>query len=624
MDQNNQEIIPTDQWAQNTKILKEKFPKIYKELFSNCSIVSSCAGTFLWSGEYACQQGGIAVVSKIPQRVYIGFEPIKGENKIEFGKIYQFHPQKYKFIEQANIDFLFHETKFINFVNEEITKILANFTSFRIHILSEIRDNSLTLFLPAFTAAMGINIFLYNKLIFFSDVTNIKKLTYEKYLQNNNYQKLFNFIHKLECFTYGDYSANTASWALLDFDFPLLEFTEKRLGSKNNKPTEVPANIYDSYDLLEKLDNYFIRLNDLMKTKNNPLKYMDFGLLYSGIYARSDATMQQIDYTIEKRNQIYSKIIPKIKEKITQDFQSKSIYKDLFEKGQVDTWEKLIEYLSFISLEIAYLFHQTGQIGETSELVYTIREYMHYFPVLNEDMVDTRRIAREIVEYCRKEWDALIATKSIGSGAGDCILFIIPRGFFEEKNVLKLTKHLRKIENNNDIYLDYASWIDGFEEEGIKLEQYLEAEVYSEFISQGSVVVKTLEKDKQSKNILSIEEFTKIKETTDLLVDKKNETIYLKGKELTSKDIVSTKTTIKILEILMKNIGKSVSNNQLPDSSYSMDRNEMQGKIIGPLIRTVRKHLNKDILIDITGGITEFRVSLHPSDIRIVFVEKEL
>lgn len=71
--------------------------------------------------------------------------------------------------------------------------------------------------------------------------------------------------------------------------------------------------------------------------------------------------------------------------------------------------------------------------------------------------------------------------------------------------------------------------------------------------------------------------------------------MYINGRKLTSEDLHSQTGTVDILRILMENIGKDISNKELPVSSYSKNKNDMLGKIVIPLIELIEKETGKKL-----------------------------
>lgn len=74
-----------------------------------------------------------------------------------------------------------------------------------------------------------------------------------------------------------------------------------------------------------------------------------------------------------------------------------------------------------------------------------------------------------------------------------------------------------------------------------------------------------------------------------------NNKIYINGRKLTSEDLHSQTGTVDILKILIENIGRDISNKDLPVSSYSKNKNDMLGKIVIPLIEIIEKETDKKL-----------------------------
>jgi len=80
-----------------------------------------------------------------------------------------------------------------------------------------------------------------------------------------------------------------------------------------------------------------------------------------------------------------------------------------------------------------------------------------------------------------------------------------------------------------------------------------------------------------------------------ILLDMINNKMYIHGRKLTSSDLHSQTATVDILKILIENIGKDIPNTMFGSSSYSKNKNDMQGKIIIPLIELINKEFGKKL-----------------------------
>jgi hypothetical protein len=93
--------------------------------------------------------------------------------------------------------------------------------------------------------------------------------------------------------------------------------------------------------------------------------------------------------------------------------------------------------------------------------------------------------------------------------------------------------------------------------------------------------------------------------------------IYLNGTRLTSKEIPAQSSTSEILAILFDNMGEEVHIDNFSSSSYSSNKNEMLGKIVLPLIKTIKERNDIEIPFICKGSITDFYLSLKETSLQI-------
>ena len=129
------------------------------------------------------------------------------------------------------------------------------------------------------------------------------------------------------------------------------------------------------------------------------------------------------------------------------------------------------------------------------------------------------------------------------------------------------------------------------ENEGLKFEQDLEQGKYSDFLDSSSCVLKMSDGKVQLGNCETMIDNHK----QGILLDMLNNKMYIHGRKLTSEDLHSQTATVDILKILIENIGKDISNKDFPVSSYSKNKNDMQGKIIIPLLELIQREIGKKL-----------------------------
>lgn len=145
--------------------------------------------------------------------------------------------------------------------------------------------------------------------------------------------------------------------------------------------------------------------------------------------------------------------------------------------------------------------------------------------------------------------------------------------------------------------LDYASWRDGYAREGVRLEQYVSQQLYSDYTKEHDALFSDSSGRSYSANYDTIIE----QEKHNILLDAIQGRIYIRGIKLTSKDIHSQNTTIDMLRILLKNLGQEVPNTELPVSTYSQNKSEILGKVIMPIRKLTKEHFGQELPVFCSG-----------------------
>ena len=112
------------------------------------------------------------------------------------------------------------------------------------------------------------------------------------------------------------------------------------------------------------------------------------------------------------------------------------------------------------------------------------------------------------------------------------------------------------------------------------------------------------------------------KEQKWIFLDWVKNKIYVDWKVLTSKDIKSATTTIELFEHLLKSEDHKIKNNELWPSSFSSQQNQMESKIIIPLVKYIKKNLWKDFPMECSGSLREFYISIWKVNLDIQLVMK--
>lgn len=592
----------------NSASLQERFPEIYREFFSKCPIVVSAPGSFFWCGEFSVMEGGLAITQKLPFRVYVGVEPTKSK-RVYLNEVQVLDPSKEKFTK-----FTIEEP-----VNSKIVRFLERFVSrgYRIWILSEVPNGCGMNMSGAFSDALAIAVLLYEGKLVDQNISR-------------NFEKIFRLAWKIEAINHGDISSGTTAYTPLTRTlYPVIFFSEKRGGDfhKLAPGARFPKNVRGNYGILDRIYYRGISLDKLIGFESAPSWPIDFGLIYSGDIRTTSSTNVAIEEIRESLDEASPFVVETFSDLFRPEKQNIPFFYELCTKeGWRGLWQNYLNALITSSLETLLAFKKIFHEGLTSGSLKL------FFRSINthHDQLKAINLSSNILEYiCRKIQDEVeklgdeygAGVKLLGSGEKGDILFALAYHGLRDQ-IHRVITTMRR-ETKEDIWLDYASWLDGIEEEGAKIEQHLAEGIYSPFISEGSMSLKSYTKEGVAQTELtSLEEFEKERSKIDLLIDQIASDIYICGRKLTSKELPSSSATEEILTILLENLGKSIANDKLPESSYSGDRNEMQSKIVTPLVRAVKKYTGKTLPLRITGGLTDFRLKLEPSDLDIRVLNK--
>jgi mevalonate kinase len=593
----------------NSQSLQEKFPEVYREFFSKCPIVVSAPGNFYWTGEYSVLYGGLAIKQNLPLRVYVGLEPSHG---IKFGQTKIYVPSKARF-ESRPIPNIMGE-RVIEFLENQLPK---NNHGFIIHIIYEVPVGCGLAASSAFAAALATAIKIQNNSKILKDLEKNREIKIKDCLNNRLFNELFRFAWKIDNLFHNKTSSGAGPFAsLVNSNFPVVYFSEKWGGREEKNTDEYKVWGFRIDELVNSEGQQVINLEDMT---NWPI---DFGLVYTGDAGSTEASIQStklINWLHSDINSRWKKIFKNLKIE-----KNKPLFYDLTKEKEEDDLLIFMKALTKVSLETLWSLTTVLRYGFSDE------DFRFLFRAVNRNQ-DLLRVLQVSSPFLDKVCNQFLIESAKGTGIGGGakltgagkrgdVLFVV--SFHGMRDHIE--KFLDDISNliGEENYLDYASWLDGTEPEGVKIEQFLQKKINSKFVSEGSMMLKSWDNGgRVTTELLSLEDFKAKKRTIDLLFDNNGDVLIL-GKKLSSKDIPSSSSTVKILNILLENLGKEIANDKLPESSYSLDRNEMQSKIVSPLRKVLKTKIGKDLPLEISGGLTDFKICLQPSNLNIKVLNK--
>ncbi|MFH1207651.1 MAG: hypothetical protein V1668_03535 [Patescibacteria group bacterium] len=614
----------------NSASLQKAFPVVYKEFFSKCSTVVSAPGSFFWSAGLAVLYGGTGIIQKIPQRVYVGIEQ-DGSPDLKYGDYVAYAPHQQQF------ETFFHdrnfEIKFIKLLNQ-LRHTLPKQISGKLYVLSEVPRGA------GLNQSGAINISIASLLALETGLATPAKLTQlaatktPDIMADATFQKILRFAWKLESCSHDEVGSASAPFAaFIESTTPMIFFSERRSGSYRHHPySRMPSDIEGHHEIFDGIAWNGYRLKDLWHWQNDLTWPIDYGLFYLGQQKHSGVYLKPMRIVKENLMELEKFVAGDLKKFYHAPDEAIPAFIDLANTNhQYGYWEHCVDFLIILSVKaISDLkkLIENGTAESLDELCDTValQEKVYEFFTKGLPSSGERDTLHHIKQVLRdKNNNGLRSIRVLPDrpdGGGD-LLFIAPQGYLQdnlEQFQGSLRSHVSPL-----IRIDYASWIDGEESGGIGIEQDFRDNIFSPFVTHGTIGVKEWQANTAPiQRVYSQEAFEKKRKDIDLLLDPFEHKIYIQGKLLTSKKIKSAKGTIEILKILLNHLNEDVRASDLPPSAY-VERNEMQSKIITPLCAVFKEIAGHKIPLHLQGGLRKnFSIKLEAPNFVIGLVEKQI
>jgi hypothetical protein len=564
------------------------------------------------SGDVLNNYSGVSIKQKIPLRMYMGYSRTTTK-WITINKIFHLDMSEYQFIESNAVEY----APYFWDINKELERKYAKFLSegewFQITILSELPRGVGLGFgsIVALLLWMIIQKIVGNGHID-AQINELKKMDITEVLddEKNSFHTIMVDALKFDRSIYGMISTGTKMATFFDGYYPVVSFSED--GEKG---------LLAESDIVKRC--YGFRLNYLFKgLRENPYLPIDYGIIYSG----KPVLLEQIAGNKYKTNSTINKTIISDFKKMFGDLFSNmhtnrmpGFYKHLVAPETDEfamTYGKIMGVLSMkILYYMAKIHSEAYEEDHMVQFLETLRMYRQADCVTRRSSKNYLKFIKSLLDnYTGPQWYIGLSPND-STIMGGCMTFAMPLEGFRKMIVEAAEKTSLEFVGSKIIYMN---WVDGVEYEGLKIEQDLDQGKYSEFLDSSSCILKKGDGKVQLGQCERM--ITTHKQW--ILLDLLNNKMYIHGRKLTSEDLHSQTATVDILRILIENIGKEVSNKELPVSSYSKNKNDMQGKIIIPLLELIEKEIGKRLPLVCKWSIYDFYLKLNPSDIDIAVIDK--
>lgn len=577
-------------FSNNSTALQARFPEIYQEFFNAGDIISSAPATFSWTGEVATRFGGLGCTQALPRRVYLRWKKQPGNN-ITIAPITFFSNEEWKPLSP-------HEQDSTN------RGIIAYFKAYEknlggnIAILSEI----------PFSHGLGVSTAIGAALVYaiHCQKNNLPPPDLSKPIltQLTESPDLIHRAWRVRCLISGrsrGYADTITS--LLPSSYPVITASTERPQAFHDRFNDTQE--ISDLDLAQPKQIFAWRLNEFFRPHTTFVQWpLDIALLSLDIPTGGDRVMNFLRGKQDFLKELPTELLPKRMK--NREYLS-TLLPILFPHTADDIWQNYILIYNTISLKIIKdlwdsLTEQTSNAMRF--LTNSIRHYQEALSLLTLNTPTHDDFIYELRQFRRHHYITEPYGAKMSSGSrSSCILIVTPHGGLQA-HFSQLLTHLQTTVRPG-ITVEWTSWRDGFDTAGARLEHAPQLEITHPLMREAKTKLSTLDTH-----------------SADFVFDEIRGRVWCGGKMVTARELPSQKMAVTLFAMLLAAPDGVITNDQLPPSSYTSYRNELQSKVIGPLRRLAEKRLHKELLLTIAGSLTKFTISRGHDDVTMTIRQR--
>ena len=595
----------------NSRSIQEMHRSVYEKFFTENQVIVSAPFVMNWSGDVLNNYTGVSIKQKIPLRIYMWYTRNSSQH-IKLNTITHLDINEDIFIQSNILEYAPYFTDLQKEIQRKYTHLIQDGSGIEINILSELPRgvglgfwSILTLLLSTLFQRIQETV-LPNQIQLYAG-QNINDLLSDQY---SPFYQLFLESLDLDKHMYGMISSGTKLAAFFDTYYPVVSFCEDF--DKNT----VHANISNKRF-------FWFKMNDLFPgCKAVPYSPIDYGLIYSG----KPVLLEQIAGNQYKNNSLSAMEIKKEFKNLFGDYlqeiplqQRPRFYKHLI-APETDEFELVYgKMMGIISFKIMYFMSKMYADGydefNVMWLLDALRKRRQTDCVTRDSSFSFLNMIKHFLENFHAAPKNFSICPNDSTIMGWSLIFAAPLECF--RDTLSESIHQTAVQCGGTKLL-YANWVDGTEHRGLKIEQDLKYNIFSDFLERTHCIVRRV----NGKVLVADCESSITNHKSWLLLDTLHNKIYLDGEKLTSQDLHSQSATIEIVKILIQNVWQEVDCRQLPSSTYSKNKNEMVSKIVLPLIDLIEKKTGNKLPLICKGSLYDFYMKLSHSDIDIAVISR--
>ncbi len=543
----------------NTKTLQATFPEVYRRFFVPCQRVASASHSFLWAGEFSGFYDGLMLAQKLPLRLYIGFE-FTTDGQISIDRQYEAYSVSAQKFETCTID-----SRLSDILTDYLTQHFANlddFTGLKVKFLAEVPFGHSLGSHGAIASAVALLL---------SNSDNVMSC----------YPQAQTILAAIQS---GHTSGVSAYLALANTASPVV-FAHKTSGFWA-KP-----------------------LHELIKHEKLPAWPFDFALIYTGAQVNTESVVRASATSTAELDAIAHGV--------------SGLLHDQTERHYTKTYMEMLNMTCGICIySMSELFHKGPSRDRLEAFFNGLNQYQNMLLLLDVSTPIIDNLYSAIHAMANKQQNEVgSGVKVSGVGKGGVMVCALPYGTYRDSifTVISQTSVL----TGASICLDYASWIDGHDVEGGKIDQDLAKDHFSAFVSRDTVTIRQYHNGSIHLAMLTPEQLKHEIDKYDLLLDTVSGKVKVGGQVLTSKELPSQKATVIILSQLLQSANLMLANTDI-DDSYGSNRYDLHGKIVIPLVKQIKQITGRDLNLTIKGDMYDhYELTIKPNNLLIGVIEEK-
>jgi len=487
-----------------SKGLQRGIHTVYDEFLSNATVACSAPGTFFWAGEFVPQNGGIALLQKLPGRVWAALVPATRKHGIRLERadgepcINCYTPERNEFARQAIEQKLAEKMESLIEAWWKAETGQMGAPGFEMRILSEIpRGRGINL-RGAASAAIATALFLAwshaagggvtdEDVARWREIAEVRRCSRRGLLPSTaavaSLDRVFALAFRFSSLLDGENCSGAAAMApFMHSRSPIVYWSEMR--TAHSAGCEGGSTALKGWDWdrqgplpLSRLDYGAMALEQATgRTGVLDMAGLQFGLVFSG-----EPRKPAIRGTVAARIQELEAVAAYAKEALGTDRGRKAntggdarrTVLHWWEKKQsfACTWETYLNAIAAAALEVMWSFTRPYASRDAPPVCRAVNRVQAALTAAGFSSPETERPMSALMQYYRTlpAPPESLGIKLLGSGGGD-FLYVLPYHGLHDKRA-EAMEHIASAAGALTPWLDYDTMLDGvIEDEGVRVE----------------------------------------------------------------------------------------------------------------------------------------------------------